>query len=57
MSIGAVMHGHATGIEDAKAKLRAAFEKWLAWAQAMPASDLKYPRVHAELRKMGERLE
>jgi hypothetical protein len=53
MTVGAVMHGYATGLDEAKAKLRAAFERWLVWARAVPASDLKHPRIAAELRNMG----
>ena len=30
-SVGAVMHGNAAGLDDAKTKLRAAFERWLIW--------------------------
>jgi len=33
MSIGTVMHGYATGLDDAKTKVRAAFDKWLVWGQ------------------------
>ena len=40
MTVGAVMHGHATDLQDAKAKLRTAFDRWLEWARAMPADDL-----------------
>ena len=29
LSVGAVMHGHASGLNDAKAKLRAGFDEWL----------------------------
>ena len=53
MTIGAAMHGYATGLYDAQAKLQAALERWLAWAQTIPLTDLKYPHIQAELRKMG----
>jgi hypothetical protein len=53
MSLGEVMHGSATGLDDAKMKLRATFEKWLVWALAIPATDLKHPHIAEELSKMG----
>ena len=55
LSVGATMHGHADSLEQARAKLRAAFDVWLAWARAMPRSDLKYERIATELWRMGER--
>ena len=48
------MHGHATDLQDAKAKLRTAFDRWHEWAMAMPADDLKHPRLMAELERMTE---
>ena len=54
MTVGAVMQGHAKDLPDAKAKLRTAFDRWLEWAQAMPAEDLKQPRLTAELKRMTE---
>ena len=42
LSVGAVMHGYAADLLDAKTKLRAAFDRWIEWAEAMPKDDLKY---------------
>jgi hypothetical protein len=52
-SVGAVMHGNAAGLDDAKTKLRAAFERWLIWAKSLPVTDLKHPHIAEELRNMG----
>ena len=54
MTVGATMHGHAADLQEAKSKLRTAFDRWLEWAMAMPADDLKYPRLVAELQRMTE---
>jgi hypothetical protein len=54
MTVGATMHGHAADLQDAKAKLRTAFDRWHQWAMAMPADDLKHPRLAAELKRMTE---
>ena len=43
VTVGAVMHGHASDLLDAKAKLRTAFNRWIEWAEAMPRDDLKNP--------------
>jgi hypothetical protein len=51
LSVGSAMHGSAT-LADAKTKLRAAFDRWIEWAEAMPRDDLKYPRIAAELKTM-----
>jgi hypothetical protein len=51
-TIGAVMQGHATSFDDAKAKLRTAFDRWLEWARTMPVEDLKHRAVAAELAAM-----
>ena len=53
VTVGAAMHGHASDFEDAKAKLRGAFERWTEWAAAMPIDDLKYPTIAAELKAMN----
>lgn len=53
MSVGAVMHGYANGIDDAKAKLRVAFDRWLVWAKGLPAADRKHLLVSAELARIG----
>ena len=52
MTVGAPMHGYAEGFVDARTKLRAAFDRWLEWALAMPRGDMKYLRISAELKKM-----
>jgi len=52
LSVGAVMSGFARDLLDAKAQLRAAFDRWLEWAEAMPKDDLKYPSIAAELKAM-----
>ena len=52
LSVGAVMHGYAADLSDAKAKLRAAFHRWIEWAEAMPTDDLKYPSIAAQLKAM-----
>ena len=54
MTVGATMQSHAKDLQDAKAKLRTAFDRWLEWATAMPAEDLKQPRLVAELKRMTE---
>jgi hypothetical protein len=54
LTVGVPTHGsEATSFEDARARHRKAFDHWLAWAQAIPRGDLRYPRVSAELKKMG----
>ena len=53
MSIGTVMHAYATGLDDAKAKVKASFDKWLVWGQGLPGDDPKRKRVTEELSKMG----
>jgi hypothetical protein len=45
--------GYAADLPDAKRKLRAAFERWLEWAEAMPKDDLKYLSIAAELKTMN----
>jgi hypothetical protein len=52
-TIGIAMHGYAADLDDAKDKLRAAFEAWLLWARAVPLSDLKRPHVEEELKHMA----
>jgi hypothetical protein len=53
MSISTVMHGYATGLDDAKTKVRAAFDKWLVWGQGLSDDDPERKRVTEELAKMG----
>jgi len=52
LSIGAVMHGYAAGFSEAKTKLRAAFNSWVEWAEAVRKDDLKYSSVAAQLKAM-----
>ena len=54
MSLGAVMHGYAKDLDDAKAKLRMAFDEWLLWGQTL-ADDPKRQRVFPELSNMDKR--
>lgn len=53
MSVGSPMHGFARDLDDAKARLRAAFGRWLLWARAMPQTDLKHPHIAEELRNIS----
>jgi len=53
-AVGVPTHSHnATSMADALASFRAAFEAWLEWAKVMPAEDLRFKRVQAELEKIG----
>ena len=52
-TVGGGMHGYAESLDDAKTKLRSAFERWLVWALAIPQTDLKYPNIAEELEKIG----
>jgi hypothetical protein len=52
---GAGMAGYAESMEDARSHLRHAFERWLAWALAIPPSDLKYGHLDRNLRAIGLR--
>jgi hypothetical protein len=52
MEIGE-LHGAAPDFEQAKAKLRAAFETWLAWALAAPETHLSYARIRKDLKDIG----
>jgi hypothetical protein len=54
LSVGVPTHGHdATSFEDARARLRVAFDHWLAWARAIPRGDMKYERISVELKTIG----
>jgi hypothetical protein len=53
MTVGTATQGYAESFDDAKAKFRAGFDRWLEWAWAMPRGDMKYPRISAELKNMG----
>jgi hypothetical protein len=47
--------GYAASLEDAQSCLRPVFERWLAWALAVPASDLKYGPLDRNLKAIGVR--
>lgn len=53
VTVGAVMQGYATGLDNAKRQLREAFDQWLVWARAMPVADLKHRAIAQELLAMG----
>ena len=54
LTVGIPTHGgDATSLEDARDRLRVAFDHWLAWARAVPRGDMKYERISVELKKMG----
>ena len=53
LAVGVPTHGNADSLDNAKIKFRCAFDHWHDWALAMPRGDMKYPRVSAELKKMG----
>jgi hypothetical protein len=54
LTVGVPTHGgDATSFEDARARLREAFDHWLMWARAIPRGDLRYPRISEQLKKMG----
>jgi hypothetical protein len=53
LTVGASTQGlDATSFEDARARFRKAFDRWLAWALAIPRGDMKYEPVSAQLKKM-----
>jgi hypothetical protein len=45
--------GYAETFEDAQARARVAFDRWLAWARALPTTDTLYPQVSAELKMIS----
>ena len=47
--------GYAASLEDAQSYLRTVFERWLAWALAVPTSDLKYGPLDRNLKAIGVR--
>ncbi len=53
MTVGVPIHGYADSLPDAKVKLRAAFDVWLAWAKAVPPEDPKYRWIAAEPVRIG----
>ena len=52
MEIGE-LHGAAPDFDQAKVKLRAAFETWLAWAHVAPETHLSYARIRKDLEDGG----
>lgn len=51
--IGRPLQGYADSFDDAKVKLRAAFEAWLVWALSIEPSDLKHPVLARQLAAIG----
>ena len=47
--------GYAASMEEAQSSLRPSFERWLAWALAVPASDLKFGPLDRNLKAIGVR--
>jgi hypothetical protein len=47
------LRGLAGSLDEAKARLRAAFDLWLAWALAAPATHLSYHTISKDLRDVG----
>jgi hypothetical protein len=52
MEIGQ-LHGGCESFEQAKARLRAAFEVWLAWALAAPQTHKSYAAIRKDLKDVG----
>ena len=53
---GAGMAGYAESMEEAQRLLGLAFDRWLvAWALAIPGSDLKYGPLDRNLKAIGIR--
>ena len=52
---GAGMAGYAASMEEARRLLRQAFDRWFAWALAIPPSDLKYGPLDKNLGTIGMR--
>jgi hypothetical protein len=52
-TIGRPMHGYATDLDDAKHKVRQAFDAWLAWALSIPGDDPKHQRLAQQLAAAG----
>ena len=52
MEIGQ-LHGLAESIDQAKARLRVAFDLWLAWALEAPASHLSFAVIRKDLSDVG----
>ena len=47
------MHGSAESFEEAKTRLRTAFDLWLSWALAVPPSHLSYVAIRRDLHDVG----
>jgi hypothetical protein len=52
---GGGMSGYAASMEEARRRLRPAFDRWLSWALAIEPSDLKYGPLDRNLRAIGLR--
>jgi len=52
---GAGMAGYAESLQEAQRLLRPAFDRWLAWALAIPESDLKHGPLNRNLKAIGVR--
>jgi hypothetical protein len=52
-TIGRPMHGYADDLNDAKRKVREAFDAWLVWAQSIPSDDPKHPVAARQLAAAG----
>jgi hypothetical protein len=52
---GIALNGQAVDLKSARVNIRAAFDKWLAWALTVPSGDLKFTVLDAHLRRMGAR--
>lgn len=55
MTVGVVLQGYVGTQQEAQKNLRTAFDVWLAWALAMPASDLKFEQIDKNLKAIGVR--
>ena len=47
--------GYAATMEEAQSCLRPVFDRWLAWALAVPTSDPKYGPLDRNLKAIGVR--
>ena len=48
-TIGVPTRGYADSIASATYEMRAAVERWLEWARAIPPEDTKYTLIQVEL--------
>ena len=52
-TIGRPMHGYADDLDDAKDRVREAFDAWLIWAQSIPSDDPKHSLAARQLAAAG----